>query len=1142
MYHSDFVHLHLHSEYSLLDGACHLDRVISKAVEYKMPAMAITDHGNMFAAIDFYQKAMKAGVKPIIGAELYVAPGSRFDKKKENGKPPAFHIVLLCRNTAGYKNLLKLTTAGFFDGFYYYPRIDKELLARHSDGLIALSACLKGEVAYYLLRDKDDFAEKALQEYIDIFGADNFYIEIQENGLSEQDYVNKKLVNLAKKYDLKPVATNDVHYIERKDARAHEVLLCIQTQTTMRDENRMRMSSDMFYFASADEMKRRFKSLPEAVQNTLEVAQRCNLELEFGKNHLPVFTPPNGVNSKDYLLSMCNDALPKRYSGDMLKTAKDRLDYEVSVIERMGYINYFLIVWDFIRYAKENGIPSGPGRGSAAGSIVSYLLGITSIDPLKYNLLFERFLNPDRVSMPDIDIDFCYENRQRVIDYVVEKYGRDNVAQIITFGTMKARAVVRDVARALGLPYALADKIAKKIPPGASLKEALNMDSELNAMYESDSQVKDLLDVAQVLEGLTRHASTHAAGVVISDKPLIEYTPLFKSDNQVSTAYSMKPVEKIGLLKMDFLGLKTLTVIQHTIDMIKQATGEEIDMDSIPLDDEAAFKLLGEAKTKGVFQLESSGMRDLLVRMQPDKFEDIIALLALYRPGPIGSGMLDDFIERRKGAKEVEYMLPELEPILKETYGVILYQEQVMQIASVMAGFSLAQADLLRRAMGKKIPEEMEKQREAFINGAAKKNIDKKLAKKMFELIEYFSGYGFNKSHSAAYAVVSYRTAYLKANYTKEFMAALLTSEHGNTDKMVDYIKDIESMGIKILAPDVNKSLYPFTVEEGAVRFGLCAIKNVGEGPASAIVLEREKNGPFKDMMDFCVRLSGKVNKKVLEYLIKSSAFDGFGLSRREMFERIDDYIQIAAKKRHEIDSGQLSLFASGGASAQTQADNNGKVQEWEEHIILLYEKESLGMYLSGHPLSKYADVLFHLNTAKIEDALQLPSETNILIAGVIGRISSKISKRSKEKMAFFMLEDLSADIECLTFPSVYKDVGRHISENNVVIVKGRIDAGENGGKVIVSKIWDISSVENLIDEVKIDITLLDKPAVRLLRDTLNGHRGDVPVLFYVKGRHEYVEFHPERDLFVKPDFSFLQDIEDVIGNEKVILKIGGIQ
>ncbi len=1141
MYHSDFVHLHLHSEYSLLDGACHLDKVIEKAVEYRMPAMALTDHGNMFAAIDFYQKAMKAGVKPIIGAEMYIAPFSRFDKKKENGIPPAFHLVLLCRNEQGYKNLLKLTTAGFFDGFYYYPRIDKEILSKHSDGLIALSACLKGEVAYYLIRDKDALAERALERYLDIFGKENFYLEVQENGIAEQAYANKKLVSLSKKYNVGLVATNDVHYIEQKHAKAHEVLLCIQTQTTINDENRMRLSTDMFYFASPDEMKRRFKDLPEAIENTLKIAERCNVEIEFGKNHLPVFTPPGGIDSKAYLMGLCEDALPKKYSEGMLQKARERLSYEVGVIEKMGYINYFLIVWDFIRYARENNIPSGPGRGSAAGSIVSYLLGITSIDPLRYNLLFERFLNPDRVSMPDIDIDFCYENRQKVIDYVVEKYGRDNVAQIITFGTMKARAVVRDVARALGLPYALADKIAKKVPFGASLKEAINIDAELKGLYENDAQVKDLLDISLVLEGLTRHASTHAAGVVISDRPLIEYTPLFKSDNQVSTAYPMKPIEKIGLLKMDFLGLKTLTVVNKAVKFIEQTIGKKIDMNAVALDDPATYELLGEAKTKGVFQLESSGMRELLVRIKPDKFEDIIALLALYRPGPIGSGMLDDFVERRKG-KEIEYMHPVLEPILKETYGVILYQEQVMQIASSMAGFSLAQADLLRRAMGKKIPEEMEKQRSAFIEGCLKNRIDRKIAQKMFELIEYFSGYGFNKSHSAAYAVISYWTAYLKANYPKEFIAALLTSEHSNTEKLVDYIKDAEAMGIKVLPPDINKSFYEFTVEGDAIRFGLCAVKNVGEGPVEAIVQERLSSGPYKDMLDFCIRLSGqKVNKKVLEFLIKSSAFDCFSDNRRAMFESIDKYIQIGARRRQEIDSGQMSLFGS-SAQIKDSALIAGDSPRWDEHMLLSYEKEALGMYLSGHPLSRYAELILHINAMPIDKSHGSISDNNVLLAGVVNRISTKVVKKTQEKMAFFVLEDLSGEIECLVFPSVYKDVGRLIEENKVVLVKARIDKGENGGKAIVSKIWDIERVEDLVEEVKIDITSLDKPALGLLREKLNLHRGDVPVLFYVKGSYEYVSFYPERDLFVSPGLRFLEDVEDVLGGKNIILKLGGAQ
>ncbi len=1137
MYHSDFVHLHLHSEFSLLDGACHLGDVVSKAVEFRMPAVAVTDHGNMFSAIQFYSKAMEAGVKPILGSEVYVAPRSRFDKGESNGLPPAFHLVLLCKDEVGYKNLIQLTTKAVFEGFYRYPRIDKELLREYGAGLIGLSACLKGEIAYWILKDRPDLAEKALRDYLGIFGREDFYLEVQENGIPEQAKANRGLVELAKKYDLKLVATNDVHYILPEHARAHEILLCIQTQTNIHDPKRMRMSSNLFYFASPEEMKRRFKDLPSAVLNTREIADRCNVMLEFGKNHMPVFHPPEGKSSKEYLWELCMQGLERRYP-DPSKRAEvmERLKFEFSIIERMGYVNYFLIVWDFVRYAKENRIPVGPGRGSAAGSMVSYLLGITNIDPLKYGLLFERFLNPERVSMPDIDIDFCYENRQKVIDYVVEKYGRSSVAQIITFGTMQARAVVRDVARAMALPYSLADKIAKMIPQSMSLKEALEVEPDLRRVYEESPQIKELIDVAMALEGLTRHASTHAAGVVIADKPLTEYVPLYKNRGQICTAYEMKSLEKIGLLKMDFLGLKTLTVIEKTLNFIEERTGERLDIDEIPLDDEKTFQLLREARTKGIFQLESAGMRDLLVRMQPDKFEDIIALLALYRPGPIGSGMLDDFIRRKRGETEISYLHPKLEPILKETYGVILYQEQVMQIASSLAGFSLAQADILRRAMGKKIPEVMEEQRTAFISGCVNNGVSKDVAERIFDLIEFFSGYGFNKSHSAAYALVSYRTAYLKANYPLEFMASLLTSEFNNTDKMVEYLKDARQMGIEILPPDVNHSVYEFSVEGDKIRFGLGAIKNVGAGAIEDIVRERKRSGPYRDFYDFCSRVAGKrVNKKVIESLIKAGALDGLGMPRKQMSESLDDALaQASARKRDEL-LGQLVLFeAQPRTSAPQGIDFPG--EEWSEHELLAHERETLGFYLSGHPLSNYEGLISRLKVTPIAGLGELKDPSPVTIAGVLNKVQVKLVKDKSDKFAVLSLEDLSGEVEAMCFPSVFRKYQPLIEEGKVLIALGRADVSENGVKFVVDQLWDISSVAEVIKEVKIDVSGIDKRDLMVLRERLGLYRGQVPLLVMVKGRKDYALVYADQDLFVTPTPAFIEEIEDIVGKENVYL------
>ena len=864
MLHSDFVHLHVHTQYSLLDGACLIPRLTDLAMRMKMPACAITDHGNMFGAIEFYQSCMSHGIKPIIGSEVYIAPKGRLEKTYSAGEETANHLILLVRDETGYKNLMKLVSIGYLEGFYYKPRIDKEVLAKYSEGLIALSSCLKGEIPRAMMNNKEEKVRQLAAEYRDIMGRENFYFELQDNSIPEQKQVANELIRLGKELGIGLVATNDVHYLTKDSAKAHEALLCIQTQATLSDPNRMRLQTDQFYFKSAEEMKALFREVPEAISNTIKIAERCNLELDFKKTFLPHYIVPQGTTREKYIKDLCEQNLGKRYPVEEgfkpSSTIRDRLENELKVINKAGYTSYFLIVWDFVNYAKSKGIAVGPGRGSAAGSIVSYLLGITDIDPLRYNLLFERFLNSERVSMPDIDIDFCYEKRGEVIDYVIQKYGKDNVAQIITFGTMAARAVLRDVGRVMNLPYADVDKIAKLVPmdPDMTLELALHEEPEIARLYKEDPRVKELIDVSKKLEGLTRHASTHAAGVVISEDLLTNHIPLFKtSDDQISTGYAMGSLEKIGLLKMDFLGLRTLTVIQEALKIINRVNKEVGDgrdrpllkVEEIPMDDPKTYKLLNNAESTGIFQLESSGMRDLLRKLKAEKFEDIIALLALYRPGPIGSGMLDDYMKRKHGKVEVRYDHPLLEASLKETYGIIVYQEQVMTIVSSLAGFSLSQADLLRRAIGKKTPEIMEQQRKAFIDGAVKNKIDRRIAEKIFSLIEHFAGYGFNKSHSAAYAMISYRTAYLKANYPVEFMTALLTSEKDNTDKIVEYIDEAERMGINILPPDANESYANFTmINKNEIRFGLSAVKNVGEGAIESIIEARKKYGHFKSI------------------------------------------------------------------------------------------------------------------------------------------------------------------------------------------------------------------------------------------------------------------------------------------------------
>ncbi|MBU2222032.1 MAG: DNA polymerase III subunit alpha, partial [Candidatus Omnitrophica bacterium] len=858
MFHSDFIHLHLHTQYSLLDGACRLPDLLTLAKLYKMDSLAITDHGNMFGAIDFYTEALKQGIKPIIGAEVYVAPRSRLDKSSSGIEEAAYHLILLAKDELGYKNLAKLISIAYLEGFYYRPRIDKEILSVYHEGLIGLTACLKGEIPSLLQEKRFNDALKTADDYLNIMGKDNLFLEIQVNKIPDQVTVNQGLIRISRELKIPLVATNDVHYLQKSHARAHEALLCIQTQNTLDDPNRMRFQTDEFYFKSPEEMKELFKEVPEAIANTLEIAGRCNLELDFKQIHLPKYEPPVNTTKEAFLKDLCEKGLKQKYP-EVDAQIRERLEHELKVIRDMGFTSYFLIVWDFIHYAKSQQIPVGPGRGSAAGSLVSYLLGITDIDPLKYKLLFERFLNPQRMGLPDIDIDFCYERRQEVIDYVTKKYGQENVAQIITFGTMQARAVVRDVGRVMGLAYADVDRIAKMIPPDPSinLKDALESEPELKNLYKNDPQITKLIDTALILEGLNRHASIHAAGVVIADKPLNEYMPLFKSqDDQITSGYGMKVLEKIGLLKVDFLGLRTLTVIDQAKKIIKETRGKDIDIDNIPLDDPNTYKLLAAAQTIGVFQVESSGMRDLLKKMEPEEFEDLIALLALYRPGPMGSGMLSDFIQRKRNKTPIRYDNKRLEPILKSTYGIMVYQEQIMQIASSLAGFTLAQADLLRRAMSKKTPEVMEQQRKSFIAGAVKQGVSETIASKIFDQIEYFSGYGFNRSHSAAYALISFRTAYLKANYPVEFMTALLTSERDNTDKIVEYINESERMGIEILPPDINASSGLFkVVDEKKIRFGLLAVKNVGRGAIDSIIQSREKHGNFTSLEDICQRV-----------------------------------------------------------------------------------------------------------------------------------------------------------------------------------------------------------------------------------------------------------------------------------------------
>ncbi|MDD5005865.1 MAG: DNA polymerase III subunit alpha [Candidatus Omnitrophica bacterium] len=1146
MVHSDFVHLHVHTQYSLLDGACQIEELIKLTQSFKMPALAITDHGNMFGAIDFYLNCQKMGIKPIIGCEVYIAPESRLKKSVNGIQDSSNHFILLAKDETGYKNLMKLITIGYLEGFYYRPRIDKEVLAQHSKGLVGLSACLKGELACLIQEDKINEAIKAADEFSHIFDKGDFYLELQENKIQEQTKVNQGLLKISQELNLPIVATNDTHYLKKEHARAHEALLCIQTQAILTDPQHMRFQTDEFYFKDPNEMKQLFKELPQAIANTIEITNKCNLELDFSQIHLPKYHPPDNQDKDEFLMNLCREGLTRRFK-QVSPEIKNRLEHEISVIKSMGFTSYFLIVWDFIHYAKSKGIPVGPGRGSAAGSLVSFLLGITDIDPLRYGLLFERFLNPDRLSLPDIDIDFCYERRQEVIDYVANKYGKENVAQIITFGTMQARAAIRDVGRVMGMPYQEVDRIAKSIPPdpNITLMDSLANEQEIRTMYTTNPEIKKLVDTAMILEGLTRHASIHAAGVVIADTKLTDYVPLCKTqDDQITTGYSMFPLEKIGLLKMDFLGLRTLTVISETVKIIERTQAKKIDISTIALDDAATFKLLASAQTMGVFQLESSGMRDLLRKLETSKFEDLIALLALYRPGPIGSGMLDDFIQRKHGRGVIKYDHPKLEPILKETYGIIVYQEQVMHIASQVAGFSLSEADLLRRAMAKKIPEVMEQQRKKFMEGCAKNGVSEKVSSKIFDLVVYFSGYGFNRSHSAAYALISYRTAYLKANYPVEFMTALLTSEKENTDKVVEYVSESNRMNIKILTADVRKSFAKFTVEDkNSIRFGLLAIKNVGQTAIDSIVEARKSGVEFKDFFDFCERVDLRVcNRKVMESLIKCGAFDSFGLYRSQLMSMLDSCLEQASRLHKERSKGQLSFFDNGDESAggfAREKPEPPKIKEWPEIQLLAFEKEYLGFYVTGHPLARYAHLLSMFSSCSIAHLKEKADGDDISLVALINKAKHTTTRAKNERMAILMIEDLEDTAEVLVFPAAFRQSSQYIAANNVVFLKGRLDLKEDRPKIIANTILPVEEAYNLVTAINIKLPQARESMLESVKEKLASHPGQIPVyLHFHTPQKERVKVLVGSQLFVSSNETLIKELSELLGEEQISLAI----
>jgi len=1130
--HVPFVHLHTHSEYSVLDGASKIDDLIEKAIQYRMPALALTDHGNMFGALEFYEKASSNGLKPIIGEEFYLAPGSMLDRVP---KEKAYHLVLLARDEEGYRNLLKLSSEAFLNGYYYRPRVDKQLLAKYSKGLLATSSCLGGEIPSLLLQDNLKKARNVAGEYIDIFGIENFYFELMDNGLTEQQVVNRKLLELAGRMGIKLVATNDIHYLNQSDAFYHDVLLCIQTGKSINEKNRLRFKSDQFYFRSPQEMMSLFSEVPQAIKNSIEIAEKCNLSLELGKPHLPHFPIPEGETAESYLKKLTEDGLRFRY-GEPHDKVKERAKIELSVISSMGFCTYFLIVWDFITFARNMGIMVGPGRGSAAGSIVAYALQITDVDPLKYGLLFERFLNPSRISMPDIDIDFDGDRRDEVIQYVREKYGEDRVAQIITFGAMKARAVVRDVARALEISVQEADSIAKLIPfrHDITIDEALQTSKELKELIQKDFRIKRLFEISRKLERLVRHPSTHAAGVVIAPESLTRIVPLYKDpkSNVISTQYQAKHLEDVGLIKMDFLGLKNLTVIKRCLEMIEKANLPVPDISMLDLEDKAVYELLATGKSLGVFQLESSGMQNLLKRLCPTRFDDIIAVLALYRPGPLDSGMVDEFIARKQGIRPITYSDAKLKEILRDTYGVIVYQEQVMEIARKISGFTMAEADNLRKAMGKKKPELLEEARNKFVKGAVKEGVKEKTAEEIFEMIKTFGRYGFNKSHSTAYALLAYQTAYLKAHYPVFYLASLLSGELHDTDKISQYIQEAQEMGIEVKGPSVNSSGVRFEVEGESIIYALAAIKNVGESAARLIVEERLK-GDFNSIFDFTSRIDLRlVNRRVLESLIKSGAMDCFGETRKTLYENIDLALEYGAGIQSDRMKGQSSLFEETIDQEIEEFYQMETVPEWEDTELSEYEKEAMGFYFKAHPVLKYREKFKQCGAITISRLKDFPSESQVVIFAVIVSTKRIVTKEGKE-MAFLIISDDTGSVEVVVFQDLFEKSSNYLEGKEVIAVAGRV----NGEKIIADRIcfpdeYKRESASNV--HVFLEDSIDEEKLIRL-RDVFIRYHGKCPLYIHT------TELEKKKKVIKASTFLLIDPQEELfnkIKEEKLVGKV----
>ena len=1142
-----FVHLHLHSQFSLLDGANRLDDVIGAAAAAGMPALALTDHGNMFGAIEFYDKAKKAGVRPILGMEAYVAQGSLADRNP--ARSSSNHLVLLARDETGYRNLLKLTTRSFLEGFYYKPRIDHELLRRHADGLIALSACLKGEINERILSRREAEAEQVAREYAEIFGPENFFLELQDHGISDQQAANEVLRRMSRKLGLGLVVTNDCHYLRKEDAFAHDVLLCIGTQRTLADPDRLKYASEEFWLKTGAEMEKLFPGDGAAIENTLAIAERCKLDLAAGGFQLPEFPVPAGETLDSYFervarggLEQRLDELGRRGALDPrfdLDAYRERLGYEIQVIQRMGFPGYFLIVWDFIRHARESGIPVGPGRGSAAGSLVAYALGITDIDPMRYDLLFERFLNPDRISMPDIDIDFCMRRRGEVIQYVNEKYGRERVAQIITFGTLAAKGVLRDVGRVLGLPFARVDKVAKLIPDMTkSLAEAAKTNDSLAAEIARDPEMKQAVEVGTRLEGLTRHASVHAAGVVIAPRPIEEIVPLYKTNrDEVTTQWDMKVVERLGLLKMDFLGLKTVTVVDDTLKILARQ-GIALDLDSVRLDDPKVFQLFCDGRTNGIFQFESSGMKDMLRRAQPSKFEDLCAFNALYRPGALSVGMVDEFIDRKLGRKKVHYLLPETEPILRETYGVIAYQEQVMQIAVAVAGFTMAEADVLRKAMGKKNVEAMAQQKEKFLSGAEQRGVARRKAQELWEYIEPFAGYGFNKSHSVAYAYLAYKTAFLKSHHPVAFMAAMLTSEISSTDEIVKYVTECREMGIPVLPPDVNESEWAFGAVGDRIRFGLGGVKGLGEAAVEAILEARRRLGGFRSFAQLVAEVDPRaMNQKVFEALVKSGSCDRFGVHRAALCASIERMVEAGQRRRREIEEGQGSLF---GGEALAEPAPSESTPPWPEAERLRYEKEALGFYLTGNPLLELEGQLRRLVSHTTAD-LREGYSGEATVGGLVTRLKRakiKSGPNAGRVMGRFVLEDLEGSLSVTLFADQLQKFEPFLIEEAPVLVRGQVrDRGSEVEMTAEEVVPLARAAEKLVTGVRVTLDReLSRRELLELRDLLTEHPGEAPVVLAVRlDRGEAVEIAPPERFRVDLSPRLVAALEGLVGAGRVV-------